>query len=250
VTDRPAGGRAAAAGDPAPDAAEPWADVHAAARRIADLGFEVHPDLPDGPGPAYLLVAIRPSPTLAHFDPECVDFWRTDDGRGVHSTLHGRSAMPRELEFSWGRIRIVDRFGVENEWLTFGGTLRADAVEDVVVLVFTSPAPLLRSGGHSQGWDHGADSIGAFFGRLLLAVDYEPGFEARAAEATPLSRYAAFVADVVERYRRSPALRAHDPWLSRRMAAAAVAIPRDHAADWAAGQSLLAAARAMPAARP
>ena len=38
---------------------------------------------------------------------------------------------------------------------------------------FTSPAPLLRRGGHSQAWDPPAEWLGGFFGRLLLAVDYD-----------------------------------------------------------------------------
>ena len=92
---------------------------------------------------------------------------------------------------------------MSNEYLTFGGNLVADAVDDAVVAVFTSPAPLLRRGGHSQAWDPPAEWLGAFFGRLLVAVDYEPGFEALVAAAEPLARYAAFVADCTARYRAS-----------------------------------------------
>ena len=41
------------------------------------------PDLPDRPGPAYLLVALRDIPTFHHYDPERVEFWVNDHGRGV-----------------------------------------------------------------------------------------------------------------------------------------------------------------------
>ena len=58
-------------------------------------------------------------------------------------------------------------------------------VDDAIVVAFTSPAPLLRRGGHSQGWDAGADLVGAFFARLMVAVDYRPGFEAAIADASP-----------------------------------------------------------------
>ncbi len=151
---------------------------------LADLGFMASPDLPDREGPASLLVAIRPAPTLRHFDPEALDYWVAEGGRGVRRTLDRDTPMPLEADLSWGEIQIVDRLKVTNEYLAFGGHLTATSIDGVTVVVITSPAPLLRRGGHSQPWDLGAESLGAFFGRLLLAVDYTPGFEAKAAAAT------------------------------------------------------------------
>ena len=49
----------------------------AVADRLADWGFLANPDLPDRPGPAELLVAIRPRPSFRHFDPEIVEYWAT-----------------------------------------------------------------------------------------------------------------------------------------------------------------------------
>ena len=165
------------------------------AGQVDQWGFLAYPDLPDGPGPAFLLVALRPAPTLRHYDPEAVDYWVTDDGRGSRRTLTHATPMPRSEDFSWGLIRLVDRLGVSNEYLTFGGHLDAALIDDVVVAAFASSAPLLRRGGHSQGWDDGADAIGSFFARMMVAVDYEPGFERTFADAEPLTRYAAFVRD-------------------------------------------------------
>ena len=94
--------------------------------------------------------------------------------------IHGRGGadaghpLPLETEFSWGLIRIVDRLKVSNEYLAFGGRSLAAAIDDAVIGVFTSAAPILRRGGHSQGWDHGAACVGAFFARVLLAIDYSP----------------------------------------------------------------------------
>jgi hypothetical protein len=183
-------------------------DPATAATRLVDLGFLSVSDLPDRPGPAFLLVAIRPVPTLHHFDPELVEYWVTKDGRGQAASITGETPMPLQRDFSWGLIRIVDRLGVTNEYLTFGGRLEAARVGADTVIVFTSPAPLLRRGGHSQGWDIAAVDLGAFFGRMMVAVDHVPGFEARVAAAAPTVRYAAFVADVLERFRGSPELRA------------------------------------------
>ncbi len=113
------------------------------------------------PRPGIPACGARPAPTLQHYDPEAVDYWVTKDGRGERRTLTHDTSMPRSEDFSWGLIRLVDRLGVSNEYLTFGGHLDAAMIDDVVVAAFASQAPLLRRGGHSQGWDDGADAIGA-----------------------------------------------------------------------------------------
>jgi hypothetical protein len=205
---------------------------------LADLGFLSSSDLPDRPGPAWLLVALRDAPTLRHYDPEAVDYWVSQDDRGVCRTLTREARLPIDEDFSWGLIRIVDRLHVTNEYLTFGGRLRADKVDGVVVAVFTSRAPLLRRGGHSQAWDLGAESLGAYFSRFLLAVDYAPGFEARAARADPVTRYAAFVADAMTRYRAGPILRAQQPELWQVLRSEERHLQANHPDEWAAGTAL------------
>jgi hypothetical protein len=217
-------------------------DPIVAAARLADWGFLADPDLPDRPGPALLLVALRQRPTLRHYDPEVVEYWVTTDGRGERASLTYASRMPVERDFSWGLIRIVDRLSVSNEYLTFGGHLSAAAVEGVTVAVFSSPAPLLRRGGHSQGWDVGAQDIGAYFGRLMVAVDYAPGFEAKVAAADPVVRYAAFLADVADRYRQSDGLRQARADLWRLLRSEEDRLRRTSPDAWAAGTGLLAAA--------
>lgn len=208
-----------------------------AAARLARWGFLATPDLPDRPGPASLLVAIRARPTLRHYDPESVSYWVSAGGRGCRRLLTHASAMPVDEVVSWGRIRLTDRLGVTNEYLTFGAQLVADRIGDAVVATFTSEAPLLRSGGHSQGWDPGGEQLGAFFGRLILAVDYVPGFEARLAAARPRERYAAFVADAVRRYRASRALRDRSA-LWPLLAAEARRLAAQDPAAWRAGLEL------------
>ena len=87
------------------------------APRIGRWGFLAHPDLPDAPGPAFLLVALRPAPTLQHYDPEAIDYWISQAGRGERRTLTRETPMPRSEDFSWGLIRLVDRLRVTNEYL-------------------------------------------------------------------------------------------------------------------------------------
>ena len=209
-----------------------------AKRRLAVWGFQAHADLPDGPGPAFLLVALRPTPTLLHYDPDAVEYWATEQGRGARRLLSRTTPMPLTASFSWGPIRLIDRLGVTNDYLTFGGRLDAAEVEDVVVAAFASPAPILRRGGHSQGWDKGADAVGAFFGRLMVQVDFTPGFESRLAEASPLTRYAAFVRDERERCARANGSGSHDDELRHLMAAEAARLQTTAPDDWNAGGRL------------
>ena len=167
----------------------------------------------------------------------------SEQNRGRRAAISHDTPMPLERSFSWGLIRIVDRLKVSNEYLTFGGDLSADSVDDAVVAVFTSPAPLLRRGGHSQVWDPPAEWLGAFFGRLLLAVDYEPGFEALVATAEPLARYAAFVADCTARYRASIMRRLDQPDMCALTEAEDRRLRHEHPNAWVAGDELLAASR-------
>ena len=222
----------------------PPGDPTVASRVIGHRGFLASPDLPDRPGPAYLLVALHAVPTLQHYDPELVEYWATGSGRGDRRTLSYATPMPISADFSWGTIRLVDRLQVSNEYLTFGGRLDAAAIDDAIVAVFTSPAPLLRRGGHSQGWDAGAESVGAFFGRLMVAVDFTPGFEGLMADASPLTRYASFVRDELAR-REGGHLPAADDELDRLLRAEARHLEADSPLDWMAGGALLEAARAV-----
>ena len=217
-------------------------DPSLAADLLRDWGFLAAPDLPDRPGPAHLLVAIRAHPTLRHFDPESVEYWVTDEHRrGVRETVTHASRLPRTTEFSWGRISVVDRKGVTNRYVTFGGRLVAVRKDDEVICVFESPAPLLRRGGHSQPWDAGSQNVGGFFGRFRAAAGYEQEFEQLAAECDPVTRYAAFVSEFLTRYRGSEYLRDHYAGLWTMMLHEERRLQAEHADEWASGIALLRA---------
>ena len=214
-------------------------DPRTAAGMLQHWGFLAHADVSGQEGPSFLLVAIRPRPTLDHYDPERIDFWVTERGQGIPATMDGLSQMPVDDSTTWGMIRVVDRLRVTNEWLSFGGRLTAEKVDGAVIAVFTSSAPLLRRGGHSQGWDKAAPSVAAFFAKVRAAAGVDHPFEVLEAAADPLARYSCFVADFARRYRHSEMLRKLDPELwqvvgheERRM--------RDHdPLAWQAGGRLL-----------
>lgn len=218
---------------------EDAADLAVAARRLAPWGFLADPDLPDRPGPASLIVALRDRPTLRHYDPEVIEFWATHEGRGAHQAVTRQTKVPLSTGVSWGEIRILDRLGESNGYFCFGGRCDADMLDDALIVAFTSSAPILRRGGHSQGWDDGADAVGAFFGRLLVTVDYVPGFEDRLAHATPLARYAAFVRDEHVHERGLPVdVRELRPFADT-VRCEAARLEREHPDEWAAGVDLL-----------
>jgi hypothetical protein len=216
-------------------------DPVVAAAMLADWGFLAHPDLPDGAGDAYLLVALRDAPTLRHFDPERVDLWVSRGSRGTRIEIT-RGTRDLDTEFSWGTISVVDRFGISNDYVTFGGRLTVTEVGDATVVVFVSSAPILRRGGHSQGWDEAAVDLGAFFGRVMIAVDYAAEFERRITESRPVARYAAFVADTCARYRPAPALRNAHPAFWTMLAGEEQRLRRDYPDEWTAGVALAEAA--------
>lgn len=226
--------------------ASPALTPRAAAERLADWGFLARADLPDGPGDAYLAVAIRDRPTFRHYDPESVELWVTSGEpgreRGSRMKIRRSTRLPIDRSFSWGLIRIVDRLGVSNEYVAFGGMLAAEEVDGMTVCVFTSPAPILRRGGHSQVTDAGCFDLAAWFGRMMVAVDYTPGFESRIAAASPLGRYCAFVADYLDRRQGRPELQARDHRLWQVLRAEAIRLRRDRPDAWAEGREILVAA--------
>lgn len=192
----------------------------AAARLLADLGFTLINSHHSAPAPSHLLIALRDRPSLAHFDPEVVTFYEPAEGRGRVATLDRRTtgaAATRTV--LWGHVHIVDRLGIENRFLSFGGELRIAEVDpETMILDFESPGPIVRWGGHSQGSDHLAGEIGAFFGRLIVPVDQQPGAESRIDAMRPEVLYGAFVLDLGDRLASA---RAHgaawgdlDGWLS------------------------------------
>lgn len=213
-------------------------DPRIGAELLDELGFLL---VPGGRvrAPAYLFVALRRRPTLDHYDPEVVHYWTNSNGRGLPEELTFRTSVPLRTDFSWGSIRLIDRLRVSNEYLAFGGSLSAERVNGALVAVFRSPAPLLMRGGHSQGWDMGAHSVAAFFGRLRAAVGADPDLEAAVAEAAPLTRYSAFVADAMARYGASELLRTLNSPIWRWLHREARRLRRDSPDEWAAAERLL-----------
>jgi hypothetical protein len=190
--------------------------LEGAGRILANLGFElVEPDHSRPDETSHLFAALRPQPTLHHFDPETIDYWITDGSRGRAASLDREARLPVVADYAWGRITLTDRIGVKNEFLSFGGTMRAQMTDDTTVTVdFSSHAPILRWSGHSQATDPLASEVGAFFARIKVPIDFVPGAEGMVAKATPRTLYCAFIQNVRERLGEARTLREANRWLA------------------------------------
>lgn len=211
------------------------------AEELARLGFELRDGLETGtvPGPR-LLVALRDTPTLQHFDPEGITFWEAKSGRGRAAGIDRDVVLPLVRPFAWGRIDITDRVPVSNSFLGFGGTLLAEARnEHETFVAFVSRAPLVRWSGHSQGVDPLVDEIGSFFGRLMVPIDFQEGAEARIAAADPEALYAAFLHHAAARFKPGGRLRDTYPDLARFVDHERHRMPADAPAAWGDGEELL-----------
>ena len=211
-----------------------------AAAQLRHLGFLLVSPYPARAGESRLLVALRDRPTLEHFDPELVRFWRTgEDRRGHPAGLTRDLSVPMRSGFSWGHITVLDRYAVENEFATLGGDVVAEeTAPDTTVAVFSSPGPILRLGGHSQDVDRVALELGAFFGRMMVPIDFEPGVEQAVSAASPLERYAAFVAFEHARYAAHPVLRDDAAAMAAILVAEARRLASDEPAAWEGGHRL------------
>jgi hypothetical protein len=186
-----------------------------AANSLAELGFDLlGPERTPADPQNHLLVAIRPQPTEEHFDPESIDYWVTDGSRGRAARIDVDARFPVAAQLSWGSILLTDRLGVRNEFLTFGGTVKARVTpEGTILCEFASPAPFMRSSGHSIEHDPVAAELEAFFARLKVPIDFVPGSENLIIRTSPPTLFCAFVQSIRDRLARSPGLRDANPWL-------------------------------------
>ncbi|MEO8247379.1 MAG: hypothetical protein ABI622_09710, partial [Chloroflexota bacterium] len=155
-----------------------------------------------------LMAVVRDTPTGRHFDPQTVGSWVLENGHGrIHMIDHGEPT-PVSRPYSWGPIRLVDRFGARNSFVSFGGWLTGERVgRDALLLIFRSSAPILRLPGHSQQRDRLSDEVLAFFSRLVPPMWSHPGRERLVGAIAPEALYATFLLYHHERLESSAALR-------------------------------------------
>jgi hypothetical protein len=211
----------------------------AAASLLAELGYRlIEPEAGAGDD-SHLLVALRAEPTLRHFDPESIAYYAPSGRIAALVTLTRATSLgrhPPERQALWGHVHVTDRIPVENRFMTFGGDLRVAVVNpDLTVVDLWSPAPLVRWGGHSQATDELAEAIGAFFGRLIVPVDFVAGAAERLDATLPEVLYRAFLIDALARHagavRRGAPRTRLDAWIAAAWNRARTDGPMCHAAE-------------------
>ena len=216
-----------------------WPD--AAAALVGELGFRLVGDGSTGVTPGHLVVGLRSQPTMRHFDPESISFYGPDPGGAALVTV-GRvpPGVRRSRVAEWGHVHVVDRIPVENRFLTFGGELRLAGLDGgLTVAHLRSPVPIVRWGGHSQGTDSLAGAIGAFFGRLIVPVDFTAGAATRIDALPPHVLFTAFLHEAVERTHAAAQRGAEPTDLDRWLTAAWARAREDEPARAAAEQLLV-----------
>ena len=73
-------------------------DLTSAARRLENLGFLADSGLIHRGEGAFLIVALRATPSRHHFDPESVEYWITVAGVGRPARLERDTQLPCRAE--------------------------------------------------------------------------------------------------------------------------------------------------------
>jgi len=186
---------------------EPPIDADVAARLMSDVGFVAFrtpsgSKLPE----SCLMVTLHDIPTARHFDTEVISYWVTSLDRGQLQTIDRTTRLPFSHPFSWGRIRLVDRFNARNSFVSFGGVLSGESVgAGARLFIFRSSAPIFRLPGHSQREDRLAGEVLTFFGRMIPHL-WTAETERRMSSASALDVYAAFLLHARARLAHSRAL--------------------------------------------
>jgi hypothetical protein len=213
-----------------------WPD--AAASLLADLGYRLVEPEPGAGDDSHLLVALRAAPTLRHFDPESIAYYApTGRVASLVSLTRGQllAARSPDRHVLWGHVHVADRIPVEKRFLTFGGDLRIASPErDLTVLDLWSPAPIVRWGGHSEPTEDLAEAIGAFFGRLIVPVDFQAGAAERIDATLAEVLYRAFLIDHLDRQGRASQRHAPETDLDAWIRTAWHRAREDRQASWAA----------------
>lgn len=187
----------------------PALTIDEAASLMADFGFVA---FRTPPGVAVtdscLMAMVRDAPTRRHFDPESVSYWVIVNGHGALQVADRDARTPISHPYSWGRVRVVDRVGARNSFVSFGGWLTGERVgSDALLLIFRSSAPILRLPGHSQQRDRLSEDALGFFGRLVPRMWSHPGHERLVSSVPPEALYGAFLLHQAQRFEGSTALR-------------------------------------------
>jgi hypothetical protein len=150
-----------------------------------------------------LAIAMRPSPTGEHFDPDTVRLrLRNRAGIAAWTTLSWSSVSVASEAVCLGRAILSDRSKGCIEFYTFGGSLELIRGPDEVVVALRSPAPILElDPAEETVADQLACETEALLGKAEVAWGQdEQGFNQRLAEMDPVQLYIAALCSILHQY--------------------------------------------------
>ena len=165
-----------------------------AAGRAWHLGFLASSDLPTALASGCLpgSPSVRRHPSITTIRSGSTTGSPSMGGAGGQPDARQPAAVPAGLR--WGPVRIVDRLGIANEYLTFGGGSRPAWSTVSLVALFTSAARCSRRAGIPR-----RSTWGPSRRRVLRSAAAGNRLSVRASSsglaAEPLARYAAFLVD-------------------------------------------------------
>ena len=185
--------------------------MDAASELLTSVGFLLVPGAPFEHGPAYLMIALRPKPTLAHFDPERIEYWTVGSAGSQPSVLEWPIADAAPV-FSVGLDPDRrSRSGPTTSLPAFGGRLTIAHDGDRHAALFrvrrSDPDRRRPFGSGSCARCPGSPASSA----VARAASGDPEVRARLDAADPVAIYAAFVARTLAFFREQHAIGGPSP---------------------------------------
>jgi hypothetical protein len=204
---------------------------------LSNVGWLLVHGSPFERGPAYLLVAIRPRPTRAHFDPERIEYWATGLKAAEPAMLEWPIAVPPST-YSWGTIKVIDRIAAANRFVSFGGSLSGVRDGELSAALFRSDAPILAASGRGEPGDPLAASVQGFFARLAAACGADSRLAHDVSALDPVAIYAAYLVRALKLYPVDLAVPTARPRLHALLRSELCLVGRDSGSSAAAGEEL------------
>lgn len=194
-----------------PTLTEKYVDAQSILHRMEHWGYYLLPKShPESPGYTGLLVAIRETPTVEHFDPESIHLRIIEEDKDTYwATFRLKVFFEKSKHVGPGKVSLCDRIDKRVDFFTFGGLLEAVSIPGETVYSLRSPAPILDYYGSPES----VAAQLAFETEALIAVqvarwgsnEYE--FLRPLAQMDPFELYLACIHSILKHYQQSPVLR-------------------------------------------
>lgn len=161
------------------------------------------------PGYSGLLVAMRETPTQAHFDPEVMRVRYADQSDAGWATIKLHSALEDGRHVLAGRIIVSDRVDKRVEFFTFGSSITVETTPHEVIYSVTSTAPILELTDDTENTANqiASEAEGVIAVCKASYAQHDDQVEAKFAVADPMALYVTALRLLIRHYERRQSLR-------------------------------------------